>query len=292
MTKILLIGNQQPKGYPGVFFNNIKTALSLAGYEYDTCSNQEDVSNFPNYDLYFGVGDELLRRKPQLVATIKQMGGTTVDFRTKKLPNKPKVWMQSAFQPSKYKADYVFTHMQDARKNCFYVGQGFDPKYLYPEHDDYFTVLVDHYMPKRRARVQQILDQCEKLFNERKKVRIWYHNHDGIVENLFEASSSQYQAIPFENLTAYYRKTHVFLPTHRETQGIVAAEIGHCGGLTLLEPWMYPKKTIQHIPCRFYRGAINWPEKVDFQANSDFTKKHYSIESFSKRIDTAIKAIS
>lgn len=289
--KVLLIGQTSKDGYPGVFFNNVQRALDLIGVEHDTTSDFDQINSFPNYDLYFGVGDEFFRRNPNLVSNIKAMGGVTVDFRTKKLPNKPKTWIKTLLQNSKFKADYVFTHMRDSRKNCFYVGQGFDPNYLYPEHDDYFTVLVDHYMRRRRAEVQNILDQCKSFYGSKQKVRIWYHNHEGIVENLFVESTKQYKSIPFSELTSYYRKTHVFLPTHRETQGIVAAEIGHCGGLTLLKPWMYPKQTVKNIPHEFYKDRIKWPDKVDIAHNREFTMKHYSLESFANRIALAIDEI-
>lgn len=289
--KILLIGYTKRDGYPGVFFNNVQRALDLIGVDYDTTSKIDQISEFQGYDLYFGVGDEFFRRRPDLVAVIKGMGGVTADFRTKMLPNKPKTWLKNFIQNKKYNTDYVFTHMRDKRKNCFYVGQGFDPNYLYPEHDEYFTVLVDHYMPRRKPEVQQILDQCKIFFDRGKKVRIWYHNHDGIVENLFVESKLQYKSIPFDELTSYYRKTHIFLPTHRETQGIVAAEIGHCGGLTLLKPWMYPKQTVKNIPHEFYTNEIKWPNKVDVDKNREFTMKHYSIESFAERMANAIEQI-
>ena len=45
--------------------------------------------------------------------------------------------------------------------------------------------------------------------------------------------------IPFETIAEYYRKTDIFLPTHRETQGMLAQEIGTCGGITVLQEWMY-----------------------------------------------------
>lgn len=289
--KVLLIGYLSKDGYSGVFFNNVQRALDLIGIEHDNTSDIDEIEKFSGYDLYFGVGDEFYRRKPELVANIKAMGGITVDFRTKLLPNKPKTWLKVLFQKRKYKADYVFTHMRDRRRNCFYVGQGFDPNYLYSEHDEYFTVFVDHFMPRRRAEVQKILDQCKAFYGSKQKVRIWYHNHEGIVENLFVESTQQYKSIPFSELTSYYRRTHVFLPTHRETQGIVAAEIGHCGGLTLLKPWMYPNQTIKNIPHEFYRNKISWPEEINIAENRKFTMKHYSLESFAKRMAIAIEQI-
>jgi hypothetical protein len=35
--------------------------------------------------------------------------------------------------------------------------------------------------------------------------------------------------VPFAKIARYYRKTHVFMPTHREGLGMAAAEIGCVG---------------------------------------------------------------
>jgi len=290
--KILVIGYEAEAKYSGVFRDNFCSALDHAGLSYDVASPGQSLLNFPNYDLYIGAGDELLRRLPEQVALIKSMGGVAIDIRTKKMPNKPKTWVQSIFMARNYQVDYVLTHMPDSRKRCLYIGQGLNEKLLYPEHDEMFTIFVDHYMPGRSAKVQRILDQCKRMAENRHNIRIWYQNSQGIVENVFQEDKSQYKPIPFSQLSAYYRKTHVFLPTHRETQGIVAAEVGMCGGITLLEPWMYPKKTLENIPHHFYQKNIVWPDTVHIEANMKFTRSHYGMDVFAQRIKAALDSIA
>ena len=44
-----------------------------------------------------------------------------------------------------------------------------------------------------------------------------------------------FKIIPYDEIIKIYRKTHLFFPTHRETMGLVAQEIGMCGGLTVMQ---------------------------------------------------------
>lgn len=297
--KILVIGSSSTDKYSGVFCRNFRRALDIVGFEYVHVPMDANMLDYPGFDLYIGAGDELLRRLPRQVADIHAMGGIAVDIRTKKLPNKPKTWLKTLFGDKKYQADYVLTHMQDSRSNCFHIGQGLNDSVLYPDHDDILTIYVDHWFGYRNAfynrsrpKVQKILNQCRELYDRKNgAVRVWYHNSQGIVENVFEEDTNHYKLIPFDELSQYYRKTHIFLPTHRESQGIVGAEIGMCGGLTLLERWMYPKQTIRHIPHRFYFNKIKWPGEIDIEGNAEFTRRHYSFDAYALRIKKALEEI-
>lgn len=289
--KILVVGSDVKNGYPGVFCEHFRKALNASNVAHDFQVASPNFTPRSGYDIYIGAGDELFRRMPETVYQIKKGGGIVLDARTKKLPNKPKTLLNFFFQSSDFKADFILSHTPSKSRNCFYIGQGFDQANLYPQHDEYFTVLVDHYMPKRRAKVQSILDQCKQLFEFGNKVRIWYHNSNGIAENIFEEDRTQYKALPYEKIASYYRKTHCFLPTHRETQGIVAAEVGLCGGITLLEPWMYPKYVIQKIPHVFYRNKISWPESVDIRSNMDLASKNFGMMAYSSRIKSTLEEI-
>lgn len=289
--KILLVGYNAPDKYSGVFLRNVQKAMDVAGLNHDTRSPDElgDVSKF---DIVIGTGDELFRKSPDLVSYIKSNGVITADFRTKFMPKKPKALVKYLFQNELEKCDYVFTHQEQKLPRAIFVGQGFDETLLYPEQEEIFTVLIDHWFPKRRVSLRSILASAKELYGNRSKVRVWYHNHTGIAENIFDESTQQYQTLPFTELASYYRRTHVFLPTHRETQGIVGAETGMCGAHTFLEKWMYPAKVIQHIPHTFYKnGSIPWPDTVDIKANREFTMKHYGIEVFAKRIEAALQTV-
>lgn len=138
---------------------------------------------------------------------------------------------------------------------------------LYPEQDDdVVTVFVDHYLDRNsyHALVAEQIGRCPY------PLRVFYQSKDGIVENpdaatlssTFDARSEDFKTIPFEDIAPYYRKTHIFLPTHRETQGMVAIEIGACGGLTCMKPGTYPQSVQQTFSHVLYDEdhPIDWEE--------------------------------
>ena len=187
--------------------------------------------------------------------------------------------------------DFVFTHFRSRHPRALYVGQAVNERLLYPDQDGRFTVFVDHYQAQRsrRERVQWVLDQCRALAQARgAAVRIWYQTVEGIEEGRFDACRARYRALPFAEIAAYYRKTHVFLPTHRETQGMVAAEIGACGGLSLMRPWMYPRERRRAVPHRLYGAAIDWPERIDTAANRALALRNFGEAAFAERLGTAL----
>jgi hypothetical protein len=289
--KLLLISRATPGGYDFALLRNVQRALDRAGIAWSHIDAAVPVEDHRGFDLYAGVGDELLRKKPDLVRRIRAMGGISADFRTRFLPRKPVRWAMHAMGLGKDQPDYALTHFRTWHPRGLYVGQGVNDDLLYPEHDDVFTVYVDHFMGSRRSYVQHILDQCADLRRGRKDVRVWYHASDGIAENRFAEDRTAPRVFPFERLAAYYRKTHVFLPTHRETQGMVAAEIGMCGGLTLLRPLTYPKERTAEIPHRFYLSKIRWPDHVDIAANRALARAHFGIDAFAARLKQAIDTI-
>ena len=76
--------------------------------------------------------------------------------------------------------------------------------------------------------------------------------------------------LPFEKISEYYRQTDIFLPTHKESQGMLAQEIGACGGITVLQEWMYPKITTNQFISVFYQEN----QKIDFLFLKKFLEKH------------------
>ena len=107
-------------------------------------------------------------------------------------------------------------------------------------------------------------------------MNIFYHTSKGIEVNRLEPEipekgiSQCALYIPFEKISYYYRLTDIFLPTHRETQGMVAQEIGACGGITVLQDWMYPETTHYQFPAIFYKEN----QKIDFSFIKDVLRDH------------------
>jgi hypothetical protein len=187
--------------------------------------------------------------------------------------------------------DMVFTHFRSRHPRAHYVGQCVSEVRLFPEHDGRFTVFIDHDMPSRRSALPAILSQCAALHRARPELRFWFMSDRGIVENDFRPPRAAYRTYPFAEIAAYYRRTHVVLPTHRETQGMLGAEIGMCGGLTLLQPWMYPAERRAEIPHRLYRGRFDLPETVDIAANRAMAQRNFSIETFAGRLGAGLERL-
>ena len=286
--RVLAITLAKEGGYGAVIRTTVTRALTRAGVDHDVITLSDDLSAYPGYDIYLGVGDEMFWRKPDMVATIRAMGGISVDLRSRYMARRLNNIGRWFTDHRGRGPDWVFTHLRSSHSRAHYIGQCVDETELYPEHGEQFTVFIDHYMPKRQSALTDILRQCEAIHAERPDTRFWYMSASGIVENAFTETCGLYKTYPFSEIARYYRQSHVVLPTHRETQGMLAAEIGMCGGLTLLQPWMYPAERRAEVPHQLYTQKIELPETVDIAGNRAWAQKHFSIESFATRIKAGL----
>lgn len=142
---------------------------------------------------------------------------------------------------------------------------------LYPEKfkDDKLTVYVDHFKYQNKNEKQISIKAINKIFDSIKKskvpLRVFYHTSKGIEldrlnPEISDTKSQVAKFLPFEEIAKYYRKADIFFPTHRETQGMVAQEIAACGGVTILQPWMYPQNTHNQFAHMYY----NQNDEIDF----------------------------
>ena len=154
--------------------------------------------------------------------------------------------------------------------------------YLYPEkiENNKLNIYVDHFKCQNIYERDQSISAINKIFTDIKNseipLTVFYHTSNGIeidrlVPEIPEIGISQCASfIPFDKITNYYRKTDVFFPTHRETQGMLAQEIAVCGGITVLQDWMYPKSTHNQFPAMLYTPD----QKIDFTFIKEVLKKN------------------
>lgn len=289
--RVLLITSTRQDGYGAVIRNTVAQALDRVGIGWRAIAMAEDVRDHPGYDAYLGVGDELLWRNPEIVAGVRAIGGRSVDFRARYMNPRPTYLIRRYTDHRRRGPDWVFTHLRTRHPRGHYVGQCVDEGQLWPEHDDRFTVFIDHDMPSRRSALRDILAQCAALHRERPDLRFWYMSADGILENDFRERPGNYRTYPFAEIAQFYRRTHVVLPTHRETLGMLAAEIGMCGGLTLLRPWMYPAERRAEVPHALYRRRVVLPEAVDIAVNRAKAQAHFSVDAFALRLKTGLERV-
>lgn len=144
--------------------------------------------------------------------------------------------------------------------------------------DEKLTVYVDHFKYQNEKERDISRNAINKIFfsikNSKIPLRVFYHTSKGIEINrltpeITKDKSQIAKYLPFDEIAKYYRKTDIFFPTHRETQGMVAQEIAACGGLTILQSWMYPKNTLGQFAHIIY----NQNDKIDFGLIKESLKK-------------------
>ena len=159
-------------------------------------------------------------------------------------------------------------------KHYHYLPKFVDEEYLYSEqsNEKLLTIFIDHYKHQNDKEIKISYDAIFKVFeiikNSNFPLKVFYQTSAGVIINPHEPEipknnlKQNYKILPFAEIAKYYRKTHIFFPTHRETQGMVAHEIGACGAITLLQEWMYPKSTINQFPHIIYNHE---DKTIDFE---------------------------
>lgn len=198
-------------------------------------------------------------------------------------------------------------------KHYYYLPKFVDEDHLYPEqsNDKLLTIFIDHYKHQNDKEIKISYDAIFKVFeiikNSNFPLKVFYQTSKGVITNPKEPEipknnlKQDYKILPFEEIAKYYRKTNIFFPTHRETQGMVAHEIGACGAITLLQEWMYPKSTLHQFPHIIYHLE---DKTIDFEKifnylndknrlilNREHVLKNVGIKNFSIHLLSIIKNI-
>ena len=252
--------------------------LMMKGLKNALCSMKtfckvEEIYGYPkkNYDIIILVGIRLVTKlnldKNKIVPFCKkvvEMGDNSMD---------PRRTFEDAyfyFMPAKKK---LFSHY-------YYLPKFVLEEHLYPEprQNDILNVYVDHFNTQKDR--EESVTAINKIFRDINssniKMNVFYHTSKGIEINRLEPEipekgiSQCALYIPFEKISYYYRLTDIFLPTHRESQGMVAQETGACGGITVLQDWMYPETTHYQFPAMFYKEN----QKIDFAYIKDVLANH------------------
>ena len=77
---------------------------------------------------------------------------------------------------------------------------------------------------------------------------------------------------------------------------MLAQEIALCGGITVMQSWMYPANSMDQFPKVIYKAneKINWQALKDFMTieqikkNREFTLIHCNFEKFKNELATII----
>ncbi len=239
--------------------------------------NCEKITNYPEekvYDILILCGIRVIHKKK---------------LDRHRLRNKAKIIIEigdDGMDPRRTIEDYYFYFNPNTKpllKHHIYLPKFVDENYLYPEQSEKISVFVDHYKhqteSERQVSTASLLFIFEKLKKYRNIIDIYFHSSEGIDLNPNKITiptnrKSDFKFLDYEEITKFYRKCHIFFPTHRETQGMLAQEIGACGALTIMQEWMYPKSTHYQFEHLIY----SFEKFVDFEAVLNLCKSDSFIE--------------
>jgi len=238
----------------------------------------EKIVNYPkkNYDILILVGIRSISKKKLDVKLLKKKTKILIEVG------------DDGIGFERFGEDYYFYFIptnEPSFNHYIYLPKFIDNNFLYPEQSEKISVFVDHYKHQtereRDISIRSILYIFEKLKKYRNKIDIYFHSSKGIELNPQEITipankKENFKYIDFEEITKYYRRCHVFFPTHRESQGMLAQEIGACGGLTVLQNWMYPVEThyqFEHIKYDF-ENFVDLDSVFEVCNREDFFKKN------------------
>ena len=265
--------------------------------------NCEKITNYPEgkvYDILILCGIRVIHKKK---------------LDKQRLRNKAKIIIEvgdDGMDPRKTIEDYYFYFNPNTKplfKHYIYLPKFVDEDYLYPEQSKKISVFVDHYKhqteSEREVSIASLLFIFEKLKQFRNSIDIYFHSSKGIELNpnnitIPTNTKSDFKFLDYQEITKFYRKCHIFFPTHRETQGMLAQEIGACGALTIMQEWMYPKNThyqFEHLIYSFEK-FVDFDEVLKNCISEDFIKKNRekvirncSIKNFNKVFNNKINYI-
>jgi len=251
------------------------------------------VEGYPtkNYDILFLCGIRVLTKNNVDIIKLKKLCRYVIEFG------------DDVDDPRDVGADLYF-YFNPSKKNI--EGKKYLPKLineisLYPEQNEKLTIYVDHYKHQNlneaeisRQAIVYVFEQIKNFKNLNIPFDVYFHSENGIEKNPVKLNlpadkSQNCKILDYNEIVKYYRKVHLFFPTHRETQGMLAQEIGLCGGMTILQPWMYPKEShhqFRHLLYDF-KNPINLSQLKEILNDQNFiinnrkqVKKYCSFEIF------------
>lgn len=163
-------------------------------------------------------------------------------------------------------------HWERYAKNYCHIGWASDPQVLYPEQkSDELRIMIDHpYYKDGQPDLTEWVTTDAVAFA---KSDLWRSRYKSVrVKRLINGGAEDvYQHdtmlkkfdrkhIPFVDIAPEYRRTHVYLPTHKESVGLTCLELAYCGALVVTPAAMiYPDRleTVRHIE---YADSPPWPD--------------------------------
>lgn len=299
MYKILLLAQSlsDADSYPSAMIKILSAALCDHDVQLINIQKPERVKKDPKWKgLMMERIAEQLDDSFDFVMHIGDLGITKANYPKRIFKGIPTI----EFNPttSAHKADFLFTHLPKGKDPL--VGMAVLDEYLYPEprQTDKVTVWVDHNSPRNDVTdtILKNLHYIEQFY----PIRVLFQNNFGVTQDYFHRHTKdqlEYHKYDYDIMCSLYRKADIYFPTHRETQGLNAVEMGMAGATIVTQPFMLPRSQVEKLPCVVYNDfrELDWRELIKCgerevrSAAHQKTWKTFSIASMRENINKALK---
>jgi hypothetical protein len=151
-----------------------------------------------------------------------------------------------------------------------YIGWAADPDYLYPEQKQgELRILLDHpYYKSGQPDITEALTVDATVFAHGHKTAKVRRLVNGGAEDVTiddpPLRAFERQHVPFPDIAREYRRTHIYVVTHKESVGLTCLELGMCGALVVApKDMIYSDRlaTVRHI--EFEGVRVPWSQALD-----------------------------
>jgi hypothetical protein len=148
-----------------------------------------------------------------------------------------------------------------------HIGWAADPDLLYPEQKrGELRILIDHpYYKSGQPDITEAVTVDTTMFAH---TGAWQTKYDracvrrlinGGAENVTindaPLKSFERQHVPFPDIAQEYRRTHVYMVTHKESVGLTCLELAYCGALVVASAGMIYQDRLDTVRHVLYEGA-------------------------------------
>jgi pterin-4a-carbinolamine dehydratase len=157
-----------------------------------------------------------------------------------------------------------------------YIGWAADHDYLYPEQrSDELRILLDHpYYKSGQPDITEAVTKDATMFAHGGE---WRHKYKSVrVRRLINGGAEDVTIrdeplkmfdrvhVPFPDICNEYRKTHVYMVTHKESVGLTCLELAMCGALVVAPKGMIYQDRLDTVRHVLYEGVrAPWTQVLD-----------------------------
>jgi hypothetical protein len=169
-----------------------------------------------------------------------------------------------------------------------FIGWASDPKLLYPDQrPDELRILIDHpYYKDGQPDITEAVTLDTTMFAH---TGAWMTHYKSVkVRRLINGGAEDVtikdaplkmfnrEHVPFPDICNEYRRTHVYMVTHKESVGLTCLELGYCGALVVAPVGMVYQDRLDTVRHVLYEGVrAPWGkilEDINIKASAELAR--------------------